>query len=217
MVKAGDNNQKTVEGNLLMLKVAPTAVLSFNEVLLPVAIEKRFANSRLGISVELGIPLFFNTLSGYTGERKYPGGVRKHLHFDGRLRADLRYYYIPLKKWNAYIGADGWVRKQQFELNNGSYINNTYYYYYASANMDKTVYGTSVITGVQAPLSKRILLELQGGIGAAFIAIQRSNVTDLERHYGTLLNWGVGMGEDRFEHAGTAIFLPWAIRLCYKL
>lgn len=213
----GQDNVAYSERLRVLLKITPTNIISSSEAMLPLGVEFKIPYSIVGVGVEFGLPLMFNTLNGYASGKAYGD---KQLKRDFRLRGDVRWYYSKDSKWNGYLGGDIWYRRQNFEMNKGQYYySHSNIVYFNHADVEKSVFAINAITGVQAPISKRISLELQGGIGIAFLTVMRRNVTgrDTTNYYSTLTHWAVGAGEDEITRDGMTISLPWAIRLCYKL
>ncbi len=197
-----------------VVKVAVTSIINYSEALLPVAVEYRF-NRVLSAEAEIGVPLFFNTLS-YSNNN----GTSKRLHSDIKYRANTRFYFAPKAENAGFIGLDGSLRKQQYTLYNGTYFGSYgYKNSYASMDLNKSVYTLNVIVGMQANISRRVFAEIFSGLGVKDVRVDRSNVTGFipgREEYKFHIGLPVGEGEDR-NMGGSFINIPFGLKFCYRL
>ncbi len=200
---------------LPVVKVAISHIINFSEALLPLAVEYRF-NRIVGAEVEIGIPLFFNTLT-----YKSSSGPMKDLNSDMKLRADVRFYFVSEADNAGYIGLDGSFRKQQYTLTNAEYYDASgYQNSFVSADINKIVYTVNVIVGMQANISRRLFAEMQTGLGFKGVEVQRSNIEYIGKgQYPHKFRWEIPIGEGEDKIAGQSGFIniPFAVRLCYRL
>lgn len=221
-VNAGEERDKA-QGTVL-LKINPISPLaSFYEAQLPIATEIKFAGGRFGTNIEIGIPLFYHTLSGYATTR-WRDGVPKKLKFDGRLRADFRTYLTPRLNRSWYAGVDIWYRHQAFSVHRTGFRSRnggSEEYTLESADVKKNITSVGAIWGFQRHFSRRFTLELQLGIGVKYIQLNRYNVVGLKTYYEPYPpiydNFNIGMTEDQMYYSAWNLSLPGSIRLCYKL
>ncbi len=207
-----------------LLKVYPLApIASFYEALLPLSVEHKTANGRFSTNFELGIPLFYRTLSDYN-KAGWQHGNPKQLKMDGRLRVDARVYLTPRFNRSWYAGIDVWYRHQSYKANYmGYHAPHSWNAMYLpeSADVKKNVTSLAVIWGFQRHFTKRFTLELQTGVGAKYIQIDRSNIVGQTVYYNQypLLSesFYIGEDEDAVNYSVWNLSLPWAVRLCYNL
>lgn len=201
--------------NRPVVKVGIGHIINFSEALLPVAVEYRFGKV-VGAEMEIGVPLFFNTLI----YRSSTGPV-KDLDADIKFRGNLR-FYVPSESENTvYIGIDGSLRNQKYQLKNGEYYDASgYLNTFSSAVVQKSVYTANVIVGMQANISRRLFAEIQAGLGYKGVAVERSNVSGNTRGQSPFnFRWQipVGEGEDKIASKAGFINIPFALRICYRL
>lgn len=198
-----------------VVKAGIAHIINFSEALVPVALEYRFSRVISG-EVELGIPLFFNTLI-----YKSSSAPVKTLQQDFKYRANVRFYF-PSEADNAvYVGLDGSMRHQKYKLENAEYYDASgYLNSYASADIQKLVYTANVIVGMQTNITKRMFAEIQAGLGFKGVEVERSNVVGNGRgQYPFPFRWEIPIGQAEDKIASQAGFLnvPFALRLCYRL
>lgn len=198
-----------------VVKAGIAHVINFSEALLPVALEYRFGRVISG-EVELGIPLFFNTLIYRTSSAPV-----KTLQADLKYRANVRFYFPSETDHAAYIGLDGSMRHQKFKLENAEYYDESAYRHtFTSVDVRKMVYTANIIVGMQANVSKRMFVEIQAGLGYKGVEVERSNIVGDERgQYPFTFRWEIPIGKAEDKIASQAGFfnIPFALRLCYRL
>lgn len=219
----GDNDEAINYGRIgrPAIKMAITNIINFSDALLPVGVEYRF-HKWFGVSGEVGIPLFFNTLAYNTS------GSEKKLHSDFRLRTELRAYFNPNADGDlAFIGIDGAWRRQGYQLLNGTFVGVGFDEYgdqkqfsYTSMDVKKSVYTAHVIAGMQSNLSTRLFVELHTGLGIKHVRMEKTNInglSDAESLSKFAWLFPVGRTEDRMGDNTRFISIPLAVKFCYRL
>jgi hypothetical protein len=193
----------------LSLKVTPTSLADPYGSLLAIGAEYYF-KEKSGISLDVGIPLFYNI-----NNSRY--GNYKHINSDFKLRADFRQYFGFCKNNRFFAGPEVFYRNQSMNLQNSyfHFLDNVCYRF-SSAKANKSIFGFGAIAGISHKFSDHFFLEGNLGIGLRIINMTPQFEANSANSFfkGTFVSLELP-NEDRVGDHDLNIYLPFAIKLSY--
>jgi len=196
--------------NRFELKLTPSSLLDPYGALIPIGLEYNAGNN-CGISLDLGLPLFYVLNNG----RYEP---QKSISTDFKIRTDIRQYFHFRKHTRFFAGAEMYYRYETATIKNSyfHFLDNNCYAF-DKAKIEKNNFGFGFITGMTQKLSDHFFIEYNIGIGVRIINTTPNWQMDTTKSFfkGTFVSLELP-NEDRVGDHDVNIYIPFGIRVCYQ-